>query len=166
MSEPDIWTSLEAERMASAEYDPLRGMSLQDAAGMDTRHFTAESYVEPETSWLTNLWQPWDDFGQNLWGATGQAVEYTSEKLPELLWERGLREVGLLPKQRVVREGAGVTVVHTQAPQAGGTPAQPLQKILPGLFPVYAPGAAPKAAVLSGSVMLVVGLVLFILLRK
>lgn len=166
MSEQDIWTSLEAERMASAAYDPFSDMSLEQMTGGYTQNFPAESYAAPEPDWLTNLWQPWDDFGQNLWGTTGQVVEYTSQKLPELLWERGLREVGLLPKQRVVREGAGVTVVHTQAPQAGGAPAQPIQKIIPGLFPFSAPGVAPKAAVLSGSVMIVVGLVLFILLRK
>ena len=163
----DIWTSLEAERMASAAYDPFSDMSLEEITGSYTQNFPVEAYAAPETSWLTNLWQPWDDFGQNLWGTAGQAVEYSSQKLPELLWERGLKEIGLLPKQSVVREGAGVTVVHTQAPQAGGAPAQLIQKIIPGLFPSYMPaGAAPKAAVLSGSVMIIVGIVLVILLRK
>ncbi len=116
--------------------------------------------------WLTDLWQPWDAFGHNLWETGVESIEQVSQKLPELLWERGLREIGLLPKQSVVREGAGVTVVHTQAPQAGGAPAQPIQKIIPGKFPVYAPGAPPKAAVISTSVLLVAGLLLFILLRK
>ena len=158
----DIWTSLEADRLASATYEPP-GISLQQIAGVPG-HFAAEDYT-PEPDWLTNLWQPWDNFGQNLWGTAGQAVEYTSEKLPELLWERGLREVGLLPKQSVVDEGAGVTVIHTQGPQAGGAPAQPIQQIIPGKIPVYAP-SAPKAAVISTTVLIGIGLGLYILTRK
>lgn len=166
MSEPDIWTALETERMASAAYDPFSDMSLEQITGGYTQHFPAESYAAPETDWLTEFWQPWDAFGHNLWETGVESVGYTSKKLPELLWERGLQEIGLLPKQSVVREGAGVTVVHTQPPQAGGAPAQPIQKIIPGKLPVYAPGAPPKAAVISTSVLIVAGLLLFILLRK
>jgi len=167
MSEPDIWTSLEADRLASATYDPLRGMSLEQAAGMDTRHFPVESYV-PEPDWLTSVYQPWDNFADNLWGTAGQVVEYSSAALPKLLWEKGLRDVGLLPKQRVVDEGAGVKVLHTQAPQAGGAPAQPTQVIIPGKFPTSAPLTSfpPPTGKISAGILVIVGVIVFIVLVK
>ncbi|MBA7523263.1 hypothetical protein ES705_15386 [subsurface metagenome] len=117
------------------------------------------------TPYLPDFWEPWDNFGQNLWQTGVESTGYVIEKLPELLWERGLEEIGLLPKQRVVDEGAGVTVIHTQPAQAGGAPAQPTQQIIPGKIPVYAP-APPKAAVISTTVLIVIGLGLYILTRK
>lgn len=121
-----------------------------------------------EPSWLANLWQPWDNFAQNLWGTAGKALEYSNEALPTLLWETGLREAGLLPKQSVVDEGAGVTVIHTQGPQAGGAPAQPTQQIIPGQLPLYAPltGTPPAAGKISASILVIVGVIVLIILVK
>lgn len=158
----DIWASMEADRLASASYEPST-ISLQQIADIPG-HFPAEAYT-PEPSWLEKVWKPWDNFGHNLWETGVESTKYVSEKLPELLWETGLREIGLLPKQSVVDEGAGVTVIHTQGPQAGGAPAQPIQQIIPGRLPVYAP-APPKAAVISTTVLICIGLGLFILTRK
>jgi len=162
----DLWSTAEAYRMESAMYDPFSGMTLQEVTGGPARHFPVEAYA-PEPSWLTKLWQPFESFGQQLWKTAAPPIEYTYEKLPELLWETGLREAGLLPKQRVVDEGAGVTVVHTQAPQAGGAPAQPIQTIIPGQPPAYAPViGAPKAAVISSTVLIGAAVIVLLIIFK
>lgn len=113
--------------------------------------------------WLTSAVQPWKQFGQDLWEGGGKTIEYGYEQLPRLLWEKYVSPE-LRPKQRVVREGAGVTVVHSQPPYAGGKPASPLQRI----FPFYTPTAgAPPQAVGTGTMILIGAglLVLYILSR-
>lgn len=155
------------EQMADPYYYDSPQAQVPVMKGGEMGSLAQAAYV-PEPSWLSKLWQPWETFGKNLWETGVQQVEYASEKLPELLWTRGLQEVGLLPKQRVVSEGAGVTVIHTQAPQAGGAPAQPVQAVIPGTLPYYTPITGPQQAVGTGTLILIGAglLVLYILFRK
>jgi len=143
-------------------YDPFSGLTPSAIAGGPAKHFPVEAFA-PEPDFLTRMWQPVD----YLWESGVEQVEYAAEKLPDLLWETGLREAGLLPKQRVVREGAGVTVVHTQPPYAGGQPASPIQKILPGFQPRTPVAAPPPQAVGTGTMILIGAalIVLYILSR-
>lgn len=87
-----------------------------------------EPAPRPSQSWLTSLSQPFVNFGQNLFETSQKATVATAEKLPELLWEKF---VGPKLRRRVVDEGAGVTVTHTQPPHAGGEPAKLIQTLIP-----------------------------------
>lgn len=138
-------------------YDPISDFTSAQIPWEYSRNFPAEAYA-PEPDWLTKLWKPVDV----LWGTGEQFVERTAEKLPELLWGYGLS------KLRKVDEGAGVTVLHTQAPYPGGTPAQPTEKVIAGQVPFYTrmAGAPPQAVGTSTMILIGAGLiVLFILLK-
>ena len=140
-------------------YDPFSGMTPSAIAGGPAKHFPIEAFApEPDPDWLTRLWQPVDV----LWGTGEQFVEHTAEKLPELLWGYGLT------KLRKVDEGAGVTVIHSQAPQAGGTPAQPTQVVIPGQVPFYTPmaGAPPQAVGTSTMILIGAGLIILFILSR
>lgn len=148
--EMDVFTELGAP--AYKPYDPFSGWTPSMIAGGPAKNFPIEAF-EPEPDWLTRLAQPVD----YLWETGEQFVEQTTEKLPELLWGYGLS------KLRKVNEGAGVTVIHSQAPQAGGTPAQPTTKVIPGQVPF---GAPPQAVGTGTMILIGAGLiVLYILLR-
>lgn len=145
-------------------YDPFSGWTPSAIAGGPAKHFPVEAYA-PEPDWLSSLAAPWESFGQNFWETGGEVIQTGSKVLPEVLWKRGLQEVGLLPKQRVVDEGAGITVIHSQAPRAGGIPAQP---IIPGRLPYYTPmvGAPPQAVGTSAVILIGAGLLILIILFK
>ena len=152
----DVFEALGAPAYEPA-YDPFSGWTPSAIAGGPAKHFSVEAYA-PDPDWLTSLWQPVD----YLWETGEQFVEQTTKKLPELLWGYGLS------KLRTVNEGAGVTVIHSQAPQAGGTPAQPTQTVIPGQVPFFTPmaGAPPQAVGMSMTILIGAGLfVLYILTR-
>lgn len=141
--------------------DPFSGMTPSAIAGGPAKHFSFEAYA-PEPDIWAPVRQPLD----YLWGKGEELVEHTLEEAPKMLWERGLQEIGLLPKQRVVSEGAGVTVIHSQAPQAGGAPAQPTQRVIPGQVPFFMPAGGPQDVGTSTMILIGAGiLVLIILLR-
>ena len=165
---PDIAGELSVfEELSGVSYDtynPFSGMTPSAIAGGYASNFPVEAYAEPEPDWLTSFSRPW----VNLWETGAERVEYTAEKLPDLLFERSLQEIGILPKRRVVDEGAGVTVIHSQAPQTGGTPAQPTQVVIPGRQPsgTPMPGAPPQAVGTGTMILIGAGLiVLYILFR-
>lgn len=94
-------------------------------------------------SWLSSLSQPFVNFGQTLYETSQKTTVAIAEKLPVLLWEKYVR-----PKQRVVDEGAGVVVTHTQPPHAGGEPAKPLSVSIPTFGVAGAPQAKDMNTVL------------------
>lgn len=120
----------------------------------------------PKTSWLTDLSQPFVDFGQTLYEPAAGAVGATYEKLPELLWGWGLEKTGVIdrPKEVVVNEGAGVIVTHTQPPHAGGEPAKPIAATVPQMFPAGMAPGAPKDT--STALLIGAGLLALYLLTK
>ncbi|MBA7680193.1 hypothetical protein ES703_88503 [subsurface metagenome] len=141
-------------------------------------NWPAEAFIEPspvEKSWLSPILDPFDKFGQNLWTAGTRSIEQVSENLPDLLWGWGLRELGGVinrPKESVVREGSGVSVIYTDAPHAGGEPAQPAPSIIPGQWPIMPTWMAPAAGVPQAKVptaLLLVGaglVVAYVLLKR
>ncbi len=140
---------------AYAPYDPFAGMTPSAIAGGYAKNLPVAAYT-PEPDWLARVWQPVDA----IWGTGEKFVEQALERAPDLLWGYASRKVD---------EGAGVTVIHSQAPQPGGTPAQPVQKVIPGpgQFPFYTPGAPQQAAGTGTMILIGAGLlVLFILTRK
>lgn len=152
----DLWTSLETERMTSAmyePYDPFSGWTPSMIAGGPTKHFPIEAF-EPDPYYQPPVPGPLD----YLWEVGAEVLG--SKSITDALWGWGLQEVGLGPKERAVQEGAGVTVIHTQPPQAGGAPAQPYPQLIPGV------PAPPQAVKLSATVLIGAGLVvLYFLLR-
>lgn len=116
--------------------------------GFPAETFTANWLPEPaqDTSWLTSIAKPFADFGSNLFKAGQGAFGAAFEKLPELLWQKYVAK----PKENKVDEGAGVTVIHSQAPYAGGTPAQPAPMVIPQFIPTG--GAAGAYSGGSGDV--------------
>jgi len=109
--------------------------------------------------WLTPIAQPFQNFTESLYKAAGPAITQTYEKLPELLWEKYV----VKPKQRVVNEGAGVVVTHSQPPHAGGEPAKPITANIPQMLPAWMPQARAKDNVLwIGAGMLI----LYLLFRS
>ena len=150
--EMDVFEALGAPAYEPS-YDPFSGWTPSAIAGGPAKHFPVEAYA-PEPDWLTRLWQPVD----YLWGTGEQFAEHTAEKLPELLWGYGLS------KLRKVNEGAGVTVVHSQAPYAGGAPAQPIEKVLPFYTPM---AGAPPQAIGTGTMILIgAGLIVLYILSR
>jgi len=109
--------------------------------------------------WLTPIAQPFENFGESLYKAAGPAIEQTYEKLPELLWEKYV----VKPKQRVVDEGAGVTVIHSQPPYAGGEPAKPIAASIPQMYPAWMPGGLQAKETSSMILIGLVGVVLYVI---
>jgi len=145
MSEPDVWTTLEADRMASAYYDPFAGWTPSQIAGGPAQQFPIEAYA-PAPYYPPPVPGPLE----YLYGAGAEVL--SSKPITDLLWEWTREEIGL--GKREVQESAGVTVIHSQPPMAGGAPAQP--------YPLMIPGApAPPSAVGTGTMILIVaGLVI------
>ena len=115
------------------------------------------------SDWLTNLSQPFVNFGESLYKTSISAVEKTYEKLPELLWEKYM----VKPKQRVVDEGAGVVVTHTQPPYAGGEPAKPIATTVPQWYPSWMGAAGgPQAKDTSTVVLIGAGLIVLYILTR
>ena len=152
----DIWTSLETERMTSAmyePYDPFSGMSPSAIAGGPAQHFPIEAF-EPDPYYQPPVPGPLD----YLWEAGAEVLG--SKTITDALWGWTLQEVGLGPEERAVQEGPGVTVLHTQPPQAGGAPAQPYPWVTPGV------PAPPQAVKLSATILIGAGLVVLYFLLK
>lgn len=154
----DIWTSLETERMTSAmyePYDPFSGMTPSAYTGGYAQHFPIEAF-EPDPYYQPPVPGPLE----YLYGVGEEVIEYMPKNITDALWGWTLEEIGLGPEERAVQEGAGVTVLHTQPPQAGGAPAQPYSYMIPG---VPAPPQAPK---LSATILIGAGLVVLYFLLK
>lgn len=130
--------------------------------GFPESTFTPQWLPEPEPSWLSSFSKPFVNFGQDFYKAGQGALGATYEKLPELLWEKYV----VKPKQIKIDEGAGVTVVHTQAPHAGGEPAQPIVTTIPQLIPAWGAAGAPKAIDTSTILVIVAGLAAVFFLFK
>jgi len=162
--EMDLWTALEYDRMASATYDPLGGMTASQVMSPTVRAFppsafTSPTVVSPAQPWLIEMADPVPSWYDPISGF----FEKSYEKLPELLWGYGLEKAGVIdrPKPQVVDEGAGVVVTHTQPPQAGGAPAQPITTTIPStLSPVFGPLVS---AVKETDKMIWIGAGLFVL---
>lgn len=145
------------------DWDPIGEMSTgvtlsaAELISPQISNWPATAFMEPdliEPDWLGPIRQPFDKFGQDLWTAGKQTFEQVGEKLPDLLWGWGLRELGYQP--RTVDEGAGVRVTYSQAPHAGGEPAQPYSSIIPGMWPSMPVGVAPvQQAKLPSSILLI-----------
>jgi len=138
----DIWDSLDPGGEMTA-YDTGLTLSPAQLMGPMGGNFPAEAFLVPEPiekSWLGSIWEPFGTFGQDLWQVGKTTTEQVAERIPDLLFGWGLRQLGAFPEQREVSEGAGVTVIHTQAPHAGGEPAQPGVSIIPGQWPTIPSG--------------------------
>lgn len=170
----DIWTSLEAERMGSAMSDPLGGMTASEIMSSTVRNFPAAAFTEPtivspSQPWLTTMAAPAPSFTDHLISPARKFVESSYERLPDLLWGYGLERAGIIdrPKKQVVDEGAGVIVTHVQPPHAGGEPANPLQILLPQIFPTSQAAGPPQAKDMNTVLWIGLGLgVLYLLIGR
>jgi len=148
------------EGLGAPAYEPYDSFSGYDPWEY-SRNFPIEAYA-PEQDFLADAWKPMDEFGRQVLEMGGRTIQYGFEKAPEILFGLGAQAL------RKVDEGAGVTVIHSQAPQAGGTPAQPIQKVIPGQWPFYTPVAgAPPQAIGAGTMILIgAGLVVLYILSR
>ncbi|MBA7496439.1 hypothetical protein ES702_07047 [subsurface metagenome] len=134
-------------------YDPYSGWASSQIPWEYSRHFPPEAF-ELDPYYQPPVQEPLD----YLWEVGAEALE--SKTITDALWGWTLQEIGLGPGERAVQEGPGVTVLHTQPPQAGGAPAQPYPQILPGV------PAPPQAVKLSATILIGAGLVVLYFLLK
>jgi len=118
-----------------------------------------------ESTWWESLARPWTSFATGISESAGRVYE----QLPERLFEWGMGRLGG-SESRVVPQGAGTTITYTQPAGSGGAPADPNYIVLPPYPQQPSAGGivqVPAAAAgVSMGTMLVIGLVLFLVLRK
>ena len=125
--------------------------------------FTAGPVIS-EPTFLQRLAKPWVSFGQSMAAGAGRVYE----QLPERLFELGMQKLGG-STTRTVQEGAGAKTTYVGPTQPGGAPADPNYIVVPASGQPVVGGIVPApiaAAGVSMGTMAVIGIVLYLVLRK